>query len=394
MQRFSDKLVRIECYTDQACEIEILPQNHPKLFPKNMSHIRARLNDEQGDQSDDIKERRRNTSMVYEKLYSERSNPVRFSPHLVIGLRDEIECEQKCIEACYQFVMQDEDKELFLEDFEAVKCLTILRFYDYGDVRTEYLPLLTSLFRGLKELALDITSKMYFEEAMKLKNAIEDLNITVSLRIQRRSLPGDSMLILDSHISHFHFTFCDITALINLKELVIDFSKSPADMNRLLDVPKSLTSIQIPYLNWRDSDSVADFLAANGGQLEKFEMYGLVYAVSKEKADEHMKRLLEAIGDNCDKLKVLHLNYNVTPSIYLEFLTQYLEKIGPSLTDIEICYASLTDAVIDTIVRCCTILKRLYLESNQSDQFNVEQSYEKLKTLGKLQAVTLRIKYY
>ncbi|KAI1286509.1 hypothetical protein HDE_10868 [Halotydeus destructor] len=183
----------------------------------------------------------------------------------------------------------------------------------------------------------------------------------------------------------------DISGLANLEALVVDFSRTTSNIY-LSDIPKSLRSLQVTDMSWFESDKITDFIETYGGQLKKLYLSGYVYAEKKDLAGEYMKTLLAVIADKCVNLNVLHINYNVAPSVYREFLIQHTNKIGRELTDLDISHAYLSDAVIDSITKYCPKMKKLYLECPQFDYRDTEAAYEKLSSLAKLEDVTLRLR--
>ncbi|KAI1286503.1 hypothetical protein HDE_10869 [Halotydeus destructor] len=353
-----------------------------------MQHIRARL---RSPEKDDVQDAR-HTSGLYEKLYRKYRAPTSSSSYLVLGLRDKIGGDREAIEACYRFVMKDTDKQLFLEDFKNVKRLTIFRFYS-GSLRADCIPLLPQMFVGLEELVLEMTEKLYLEDAIDLKSVLDNMKVKISVMINRRRFPQDSKAILGSYISHDYFNFGDITMLTGMKELLIDFGRAPSNDTALPNVAASLTSLKVESMMLHNSDAIAEFLKSNGVGLKKLRLSGYVYAQDQDLATENMEKLLEVIEDSCDKLKVLEISYHVKHSIYVRFLEHYLEKRGHCLKNLQITSACLTNGMVDVISRCCKKLKILYLVGIHSDDLDVEMCYEKTKTLSKLEAVTFRIKY-
>ncbi|KAI1305944.1 hypothetical protein HDE_01093 [Halotydeus destructor] len=331
-----------------------------------------------------------NARLAYEQLYIR----TRDTPHscTIVGRQDVMNGNEWDFNTCYDYVMQDDDKKLLLEDFEAITQLTWPLYDEYQIMRAEHVPLLTNLFSGVRELVLLIDTMVIAEEATKLRIMTESSNVNVSIKLVRcGSLADDCQVLLGCYLKHFycHLSACntDLRALTSLQSVEIEFSSTPTIS--IPDLPPNVSCVTLrpphpldDFSSVSGSAMLVDFLGRNGRQIEKLSIFKYIHHLDEERipSTSLVRGLLDVVAEKCHRLTSLNLNYMVSPSIYRTFLT----KLGANLTQLQMCVSFLDDDFMQTIVGCCKKLKYFYLKYDNRNVEDVDKCHHWLKLLPKL----------
>ncbi|KAI1305899.1 hypothetical protein HDE_01257 [Halotydeus destructor] len=107
---------------------------------------------------------------------------------------------------------------------------------------------------------------------------------------------------------------------------------------------------------------------------------------------QEMQHLIEAIALNCTNLKVLELDVDAAQDTYRDTYVRLLEQLGHNLTELWLRRNGLSNQVIDTIARCCTNLKRLYVISHEDDDpLFVTLKWKWFKSLTRLEIAGITV---
>ncbi|KAI1305942.1 hypothetical protein HDE_01091 [Halotydeus destructor] len=333
--RLSSRLTKV-IYRCHGRLSDKLSATHPQLFPKNFQQVKSKL-----DVNEKYQWSRENTRLAYEQLYIR----TRCTPHpcTIFGRQDVMNGGKWNFNSCYNYVMQNDDKKLLLEDFNAITQLTWPLYHEDYIFPAEQVPLMANLFTGLTELVLMIDYLVIADQATKLRNIVLSLNMNVSIGLARSGfLAEDCQELLGCYLRHFfcHPSACDrdLQALTNLESFEIELSSIPT--TSIPDMPPSVSCVTLRPPNLLDDVSsvsgsamLVDFLGRNGRQIEKLSIFKHAHHQERIRSIELVTCLLDVIAEKCHRLTSLRLNYMVSPSVYLTFLT----KLGANLTKLQIC---------------------------------------------------------